>query len=104
MDDHFHALLMLRDAITLQALMRNFKRHSAREINRFIGRQGELWQAGYYEHAVRDEHDFFNCLEYMHANPVRRGWVERAADYEWPTAHVRRQADIDWNALGYGPD
>ncbi len=101
MDNHFHALFLLREGFTLAKVMMSLKRHTAREINKQLGRIGEFWQEGYHDHAIRDEADFWNHFHYTHTNPVRRGWVEKAEDYLWSTAHPTRQGDVDWQALGY---
>jgi len=37
--------------------------------------KGEVWQAGYLEHRIRDGQDFRNQLDYIAANPERRGLV-----------------------------
>ena len=41
-----------------------------------------IWQRRFWEHAIRDQVDFEAHLDYIHYNPVKHGWVERAAD--WP--------------------
>jgi REP element-mobilizing transposase RayT len=101
MDDHFHALLILRNGYTLAGVMRSLKRHTSREINKVVGRTGELWQDGYHDHAVRDEPDFWHHVRYLRENPVRLGLVDRPEDYAWSTAHPTRLGDVDWPAVGY---
>src|SRR5688572_326528 len=87
MDDHFHTLFSLRDTSALAWVMNSIKRHCARQINLKSKLVGELWQDGYHDHAIRDEADFWHHVSYLHENPVRRKWVERAEDYAWSTAH-----------------
>jgi len=103
MDDHVHFLMLLREGFTLPRVLDSFKTYTATRINQILGRKGIFWQEGYYDHAIRDESDFWACLNYMHNNPVRRGWVERPEDYAYSTAHPSRADDIDWEALGYSP-
>ncbi len=100
MDNHFHFIMMLREGFVLFKVMMSLKRHTSREINKLNQSGGEFWQEGYHDHAIRDEADFWGHFHYMHNNPVRRGWVEKAEDYLWSTAHLSRQADIDWDAVG----
>ena len=100
MDDHFHFIYMLREGYTMPQTMNSLKRHTSREINKLRDVEGALWQAGYHDHAIRDSVDFWNHFRYTHNNPVRRGWVERAEDYLWSTAHPSRQSDLDWDAIG----
>jgi REP element-mobilizing transposase RayT len=33
---------------------------------------GKLWQRGYYDHIVRNEEDFFECLKYIKNNPLKK--------------------------------
>ncbi len=42
-----------------------------------------IWQKRYYEHTIRDEKDYFRCLEYMQNNPVKHGLVEEMKEWEY---------------------
>jgi len=101
MNDHTHFMIVLRGEHTLASALRSLKTFTAQRINSLLGRAGAYWQAGYYDHAIRDEPDFWTRLNYMHNNPVRRHLVERAEEYAYSTAHSSRAGDIDWAALGY---
>lgn len=52
-------------------------------------RKGErgIWQRRYWEHAIRDEQDWRNHVDYIHYNPVKHGYVEHAADWLHSTFH-----------------
>ena len=52
-----------------------------------------IWQRRYWEHTLRDEHDFARHLDYIHFNPVKHGHVESAQD--WPFSSFHR-----WVRLG----
>ena len=41
-----------------------------------------IWQRRYWEHAIRDEDDLHRHLDYVHFNPVKHRYVNRACD--WP--------------------
>ena len=41
-----------------------------------------IWQRRYWEHTIRDDHDFAAHMDYPNFNPVKHGLVERPA--EWP--------------------
>ena len=57
----------------------------------------DVWQRRYWEHTIRDAHDFQVRLDYIHYNPVKHALVQRAAD--WPHSTFR-----DWVAKGnYDP-
>ncbi|HKT27373.1 REP-associated tyrosine transposase [Dyella sp.] len=52
-------------------------------------RRGErgIWQRRYWEHAIRDDHDLQRHLDYIHYNPVKHGYVARAADWPYSSFH-----------------
>lgn len=54
---------------------------SAHRLNRAFKRRGPVWQAGYYDHAVRTDEDLVAVARYVVANPPRAGLVQRLGDY-----------------------
>ena len=50
--------------------------------------QGErgVWQRRYWEHLIRDEIDLQRHVDYIHINPVKHGYAQRAAD--WPYSSI----------------
>ena len=80
MPDHLHWLVELRVG-TLSSLVRRVKSRSARAVNERLGRDAKVWQAGFYDHAVRKDEDIKHIARYMLANPLRAGLVERIGDY-----------------------
>ena len=75
MPDHLHCLLTLTGSLSLQAQMQQLKSVSAHRCGR------RIWQAGFHDHALRDEESLINCARYIVANPVRAGLVDRVGDY-----------------------
>ena len=47
-----------------------------------------LWQRRYWEHAIRDERDFRQHMDYIHYNPVKHGYVDNPKD--WPFSSLHR--------------
>lgn len=59
---------------------------------------GTIWQRRYWEHCVRGDDDYRRCLDYLHYNPVKHGYAQRAVD--WPYSTFQR-----WVRAGiYPPD
>lgn len=81
MPDHLHWLVQLGGELSLDTLMLRFKSSTSRRINRLQGRQGSLWQRGYYDHLVRDDENLHEVAHYIVANPLRAGLVKRLGDY-----------------------
>ncbi|HRO14697.1 MAG TPA: transposase [Paracoccus sp. (in: a-proteobacteria)] len=48
-----------------------------------------IWQRGFWEHHIRDEHDMAAHLLYCWFNPVKHGLVQRTQD--WPYSSVHRE-------------
>ncbi len=81
MPDHLHWLLQLDDDAGLERVVRNVKSWSARRINTQSHRQGQVWQRGFHDHALRREEDVQAIARYVVANPLRAGLVKRIGDY-----------------------
>ncbi len=80
MPDHFHWLVTLGNA-DLPKLMRRVRSQSAVKVNRFNSTNGQIWQRGYHDHALRKEEDLQSTARYVVANPLRAGIVKHLADY-----------------------
>ncbi len=51
-------------------------------------RRRGIWQRRFWEHALRDELDYQNHLDYLHFNPVKHGLVKNVQD--WPYSSFQR--------------
>ncbi len=88
MPDHAHLLFTaLRDeegwTFALPKILRAIKGSSARSINKLTGRTGPLWQDESFDHVLRGDESLRETIEYIRQNPVRKGFVNTAEDYEW---------------------
>jgi len=81
MPDHLHWLMQLKDNATLGGLVRAVKGVSSWQVNKVLNRSGRLWQAGFHDHALREEEDIVATARYLVANPLRAGLVQRIGDY-----------------------
>ncbi len=87
MPDHLHALLYQEKAeILIPPLMQSFKKLTSRRCRpaRYPG--FTLWHNRYDDVPVPGLDAVKTKLDYIHANPIRRGLVERAEDYPWSSA------------------
>jgi putative transposase len=73
-------------------------------------KRGELnlWQRRFWEHQIRDDADFAQHADYIHFNPVKHGYVRRAADWQYTSLHLwirRGWCNADWGGEGNsGPE
>ncbi|MCX5998436.1 MAG: transposase, partial [Chloroflexi bacterium] len=73
MPDHLHLVALPREQFTLSFIMQEIKKGSSRLVNKLTHRQGKIWQAHYYDHAIRSRAGIVGALNYVHHNPVRKG-------------------------------
>jgi REP element-mobilizing transposase RayT len=88
MPDHVHLLFTaLRDAggwtFALPEILKAIKGTSARSVNKLSGRFGRLWQDESLDHVLRGDESFNETVDYIRMNPVRKGIVKTAEEYEW---------------------
>tara|TARA_R110002096_G_scaffold162831_1_gene330088 strand:- start:93 stop:494 length:402 start_codon:yes stop_codon:yes gene_type:complete len=68
MPNHVHALFAVHVDWTLEEVVQSWKSYTAKQINRRMGRTGQLWQKDYFDRLVRDGRHFGNCVRYIRGN------------------------------------
>jgi putative transposase len=68
-------------------------------------RRGErgIWQRRFWEHTIRDEHDYEGHMDYVHFNPVKHGLAVSAAAWPFSSFHrcvANRIYPANWAADG----
>jgi putative transposase len=110
--DHVHCLWTLpdgdiNDSGRWNAIKINFSRKipagEYRSNSRTAKRERGIWQPRFWEHTIRDEHDYAAHMDYIHFNPVKHGLVDRVADWPFSSFHRAVSAGLysrDWAAQG----
>jgi len=105
MPEHVHLIVYPKQAIyDIRAIRQKIKEpvgrqaieylrvHAPHWLPRITVKRGDreerrFWQAGgCYDRSVVEPATFLMMMEYIHANPVRRGLVIRAEDWKWSSA------------------
>ena len=66
--------------VSLPDVIQSFKRHSTIEYIKLVKQNilppfdKQIWQRGYYEHIIRNEHEYQKIYEYIENNPIK--WEE----------------------------
>ena len=60
---------------------------AARSTSRIKRRENDFWQRRFWEHQIRNEHDYERHVDYIHYNPVKHGLVKQAAQWPYSTFH-----------------
>lgn len=71
------------DYYPLQTIMHSLKRHTARQGNKILGREGQFWHHESYDHVVRNRAEWERIVRYVLNNPVKAGLVETWQDWPW---------------------
>ncbi|BCY17459.1 MAG: transposase [Chloroflexi bacterium] len=93
MPDHIHMIWTLpEDDDNFPVRWSIIKNTFSRKMNSLLksdappkcGAKGEAgyWQRRYWEHAIRDEIDLNNHIDYIHYNPVKHGYVQNPEDWK----------------------
>ena len=85
MSNHIHLIIDTWDTEnyvkTVTTIMQSIKRHTARQSNILLNREGQFWQHESYDHLIRNEKEFKNIISYIAQNPVKAGLVTDWRDY-----------------------
>ena len=69
MPNHVHVLFRPLGEHRMADILQSWKRYSAREINKALGRTGTLWQREYWDRLVRSQKHFDWARTYILKNP-----------------------------------
>lgn len=83
MPNHVHVVVEPIGRFLLPGILHSWKSYSAKEINQLTRSHGQLWQAEYYDHLIRDEADYLHALEYVAGNPIKAGFRN------WPWVWIK---------------
>jgi type I restriction enzyme R subunit len=73
MPNHVHLLVGLLGDTDIEGQCRSWKKFSAGEINRALGRSGRFWQEESFDHLVRSPESFERFQRYIAENGPRAG-------------------------------
>jgi REP element-mobilizing transposase RayT len=71
MPNHVHVVVRPIQGHDLSEILHSWKTFTAREINRSLGKTGQVWQHESFDHIVRNEHELERISDYTLENPTR---------------------------------
>jgi len=82
--EHIHMIITPKNVgdypKIIRAIKYNFSIKMTQEVEQSMARHKKgmnpIWQKRYYEHTIRDEKDYFRCIEYMKNNPIKHKLIE----------------------------
>jgi putative transposase len=114
MPDHVHAIVWYPEPGQLSRFVHEWKRRSSFNIrawyragNAHYFEQAEFgarfWQPKYYAFEILGRSKLEEKLAYMHVNPVRAGFVERAEEWNWSSARWYEDRQTVGVPIGWVP-
>ena len=88
MPNHVHALIETLET-PLSEILHGWKSFTSKAANRFLQREGEFWQAEYFDRYIRDEEHFGKAVRYIENNPVKAGLVKSPEAWPYGSARYR---------------
>jgi len=92
LQNHYHLITKFTDAGLIPKFIKELNGASARYINKADSAiDRKIWW-NYYDHAIRDDADFYKHLNYIHQNPIKHG-LSKDFDYQFSSynAWVQRR-------------
>ena len=108
MPEHVHLLICPGDGeARIATILQSVKQPVAARVKKEVppnlpGNRFRLWQrGGGHDRNIWSDKALQSSLEYIHENPVRRGLVQTAQDYEWSSArwYERREGPLRMDAM-----
>ena len=95
MPDHVHLVVVPGPGADLPRIMQHVKGRFARTFNLARGGTGAVWQARFYESAVRTEVQLERWVRYIEENPVRAGLATSPEVYAFSSAGGALTVDLE---------
>jgi putative transposase len=91
MPNHIHILIY--PSVDLSRITKAIKNYSAREANKILNRQGQLfWQNESYDRWVRDQEEREKIVRYIEGNPVAAGFANTPGAWLWSSGGAGQEA------------
>ena len=106
MGNHAHMLFYTNRKMEISKLMQSVNTSYAQYYNRIKNRVGIVFRNRYFSQPIYSQKQLYNCLVYIHNNPVKAGLVENPQDYKYSSYNewICKKGIIDEQAfnLVYG--
>lgn len=69
MPNHVHVVLLAMPGESVGEIIYTIKNYTARQINKMLCRQGQLWQTDAFDHLIRNVSEYQRISDYIRHNP-----------------------------------
>ena len=100
MPNHVHILMTVPGETSLEKAMQLIKGSFSFRANKELGFRGEVWQRGYSDVRILDDHSFRRHRGYIENNPVKAGLANSPEEYPFGTACLKKMKHAGAKAQG----
>jgi len=83
MDNHAHILMHSENINEISQIMKKTNTSYAMLYNKINKRVGYVFRNRYYVQMILSERQLYNCISYIHKNPLKAGIVKNLSDYKY---------------------
>ena len=94
MDNHYHMIVETNRMHNISRVIHALKLAYSIRYRRKYKYVGHLWQSRFKSRVIEREKYFFECIEYIHDNPVKAKIAEFSSDYHYSSAGVYKGKDV----------
>jgi len=101
MNNHAHILVYTEDILEMAKIMQKINTSYARFYNNENRRVGYVFRDRYFTQPIINEMQLFNCISYIHYNPVKSNMTMEPGEYRYSTYkdYIKKQGIIDNEVL-----
>ena len=85
--DHWHAVIYPRQPLEISSVLKTIKLRTASGINGRRRETGPVWQRRFFDRILRTVKEYWETVDCIPMNPVRRRLVGRPGDWRWSSLH-----------------
>ena len=87
LDNHYHLLLKSQRGQELPRFFGRLHGGTAWQLNDWAGVRGRQVWHNYWDTCIRDEKGYWTRFNYIHHNPVKHGYTQKAVDWPFSSYH-----------------
>ena len=91
--NHVHVLFKVGE-LPMSRVVEDWKKFTAKEVNKLLGRHGAFWQADYWDTFMRDAAHKTRSRHYSENNPTKALLVRNPKDWPWSSARLRDEFGV----------
>ncbi len=91
MPNHVHILITIPGEMSLEKAMQLIKGSFSFGANKELGIRGEIWQRGFSDVRIVDEHSFEEHRAHIENNPVNAGLTQAAEEYPHGLLYLKKR-------------